>query len=42
LHAISPVGTKFSAPQTEGPQGQKNIYASSKPLGATIYFKFGD
>ena len=45
LHGISAIGTKFSNPETEGPQGQKNIYNSesgSNPLSGTLYFKFGN
>jgi hypothetical protein len=45
LHGISAIGTKFSNPETEGPQGQKNIYIvnpETKPLSATLYFKFGE
>ncbi len=45
LHGISPVGTKFSSAQAEGPQGEKNVYISNentKPLSGTLYFRFGD
>jgi hypothetical protein len=45
LHGISAIGTKFSNPENEGPQGQKNIYIvnpETKPLSATLYFKFGE
>jgi hypothetical protein len=41
LHGISPIGTKFSTPESEGPQGGKNVY-SSKPLNGTLYFRFGN
>ncbi len=41
LHGISPIGTKFSTPESEGPQGQLNIY-SSKPLSGTLYIRFGN
>ena len=41
LHGISPIGTKFSTPESEGPQGQKNIY-SSKPLSGTLYIRFSN
>jgi hypothetical protein len=41
LHGISPIGTKFSTPESEGPQGDKNIY-SLKPLRGTLYFRFGN
>ena len=45
LHGISPIGTKFSKPETEGPEGQKNIYVSNEnkePLKGTLYFRFGE
>jgi hypothetical protein len=45
LHGISAIGTKFSNPENEGPQGQKNMYifnSETKPLSATLYFKFGE
>jgi hypothetical protein len=45
LHSISAIGTKFSKPENEGPQGGKNVYVSgenSKPLSGTLYFRFGD
>ena len=45
LHGISPVGTKFSSAQAEGPQGEKNVYISkenTKSLSGTLYFRFGD
>jgi len=45
LHGISPIGTKFSKPEDEGPQGQKNVYVpdgNTKPLSGTLYFRFGD
>ena len=41
LHGISPIGTKFSTPESEGPQGDKNVYGSA-PLKGTLYFRFGD
>jgi hypothetical protein len=40
LHGISPVGTKFSRADEEGPQGKKNIY-NGELLKGTIYFRFG-
>jgi hypothetical protein len=40
LHGISPVGTKFSRADEEGPQGKKNIY-NGEPLKGTVYFRFG-
>ena len=44
LHSISAIGTKFSKPETEGPQGQKNIYGvngRSETCSGTLYFRFG-
>jgi hypothetical protein len=44
LHGISAIGTKFSNPESEGPQSQKNIYVSdykAPPLRGTLYFRFG-
>jgi len=40
LHGISPIGTKFSRADDEGPQGKKNIY-NGELLKGTIYFRFG-
>lgn len=40
LHGISPIGTKFSRADEEGPQGKKNIY-NGDLLKGTIYFRFG-
>lgn len=43
LHGISAIGTKFTRPEAEGPQSQKNEYfAGDKPLSAKIYFYFGN
>jgi hypothetical protein len=45
LHCISAIGTKFSKPEDEGPQGQKNAYypdENSTPLSGILYFRFGD
>jgi hypothetical protein len=45
LHSISAIGTKFSEPETEGPEGEKNVYLNnfnSEPLRGTLYFRFGD
>lgn len=45
LHGISAIGTKVSKPETEGPQGSKNVYVSgenTEPLRATLYFRFGN
>jgi hypothetical protein len=41
LHGISPVGTKFSSAQEEGPQGEKNSY-NNEFLKGMIYFRFGE
>jgi len=41
LHGISPVGTKFSSAQAEGPQGEKNSY-NGEFLRGMIYFRFGE
>ncbi len=41
LHGISPIGTKFSRADEEGPQGKKNIY-KGETLQGTIYFRFGE
>ncbi len=40
LHAISAMGTKFSRPENEGPQGQKNIY-NGETLKGTLFLRFG-
>lgn len=42
LNSISPIGTKFNPPESLGPGSQKNSYREAKPLGGTIYFRFGD
>jgi hypothetical protein len=39
LNGISPVGTKFSRADEEGPQGKKNVYNGELVTG-TVYFKF--
>jgi hypothetical protein len=41
LHGISPVGTKFTRADAEGPQSQKNKYTGEKLTG-TLYFRFGE
>jgi len=41
LHSISPIGTKFSSAQAEGPQGEKNSY-NGEFLRGMIYFRFGE
>lgn len=38
LHAINPIGTKFSKPETMGPMGQPNMFLYEKNL--TLYFNF--
>ena len=43
LHGISAIGTKFTKPEAEGPQSQKNEYLpGDEPLTGKIYFRFGD
>ncbi len=44
LQGISAIGTKFSKPEDEGPQGQKNNYISTpktEPFEGELYFSFG-
>jgi len=41
LHGISPIGTKFTRADAEGPQSQKNHYNGEK-LSGTLYFRFGE
>ncbi len=41
LNGISPIGTKFTRADAEGPQSQKNKY-SGETLKGTLYFRFGD
>ena len=41
LNAISPIGTKFTKADAEGPSGQKNSFNGEKFSG-TLYFRFGD
>ena len=44
LHSISAIGTKFSNPEDEGPQGKKNNYPSTlkeESLQGELYFSFG-
>jgi hypothetical protein len=41
LNAISPIGTKFTKAEAEGPSGQKNSFNGEKYSG-TLYFKFGN
>ena len=43
LHGISAIGTKFTKPEAEGPQSQKNEYLpNDKPLAGKIYIHFGE
>ncbi len=43
LHGISAIGTKFTKPEAEGPQSQKNEYfPNDEPLTGKIYFRFGE
>lgn len=39
LHAINPIGTKFTRPETMGPMSQPNMYSNEKSM--TLYFDFG-
>jgi len=41
LHAISPIGTKFTKANAEGPQSQKNVF-NGETLHGTLYFRFGE
>jgi hypothetical protein len=41
LHGISPIGTKFTRADAEGPQSQKNKY-NGETLKGTLYFRFGE
>ena len=41
LHTISPIGTKFTRADAEGPQGQKNKF-DGEILKGTLYFRFGE
>jgi hypothetical protein len=41
LNGISPMGTKFTKADAEGPQSQKNIYIGETIRG-TLYFRFGE
>lgn len=38
LHAINPIGTKFSKPETMGPMSQPNQFSGEKSM--TLYFNF--
>lgn len=39
MNGITPIGTKFSRADQEGPQGEKNHY--NGPVKGTVYFRFG-
>jgi len=40
MNGITPVGTKFSQPSQEGPEGEKNKF--NGPVKGTVYFRFGE
>ena len=43
LNGISAIGTKFTKPEAEGPQSQRNEYLQeAKPLSGKLYFHFGE
>jgi hypothetical protein len=42
LHGISAIGTKFSKPEAEGPQGQKNVYDGKVTLKGRLFLRFGE
>ncbi|MEI6275769.1 MAG: glycoside hydrolase family 2 TIM barrel-domain containing protein [Prolixibacteraceae bacterium] len=43
LNGISAIGTKFTKPEAEGPQSQKNEYLpGAEPLSGKLYFHFGE
>ncbi len=45
LHAIPAIGTKFSTPESSGPQGARNEFytnPNTQSLSGKLYFKFGD
>ncbi len=41
LHGISPIGTKFTKAEAEGPQSQKNKF-NGETLKGKLYFRFGE
>jgi len=41
LNGISGIGTKFSSAQSEGPQGEKNVY-NNEAMKGTLFFRFGE
>ncbi|HLN21360.1 MAG TPA: glycoside hydrolase family 2 TIM barrel-domain containing protein [Bacteroidales bacterium] len=40
LHCIPPIGTRFSAPDYEGPMGLRTEFKG--PVRGTVYFRFGE
>jgi hypothetical protein len=40
LQAISPIGTKFNAPEVLGPQSQKNMMTNYTPVSGALWFDF--
>lgn len=40
MRAISPIGTKFQAPEKMGPQSQKNMQLNNTPYAGVIWFEF--
>ncbi len=40
LNGIAPIGTKFSQPEQEGPQGEKNRFDGL--VKGTVFFRFGE
>lgn len=45
LHAIPAIGTKFSTPESSGPQGARNEFypnPNTEPLKGRLFFRFGD
>ena len=43
LNGISAIGTKFTKPEVEGPQSQRNEYLQdAKPLSGKLFFHFGE
>ncbi|HEX8328937.1 MAG TPA: glycoside hydrolase family 2 TIM barrel-domain containing protein [Hymenobacter sp.] len=41
LNAIAPIGTKFQAPASLGPQSQKNFMLNYTPVSGSLWFDFG-
>lgn len=45
MHAIPAIGTKFSKPESSGPQGAKNEFfpnQNTEPLNGRLFFRFGE